>query len=428
MKQLGELLVSLLFCSSTALAGMYVNEYNVEHAPAGNTEHQGGNEHQARDRYDREEVSKMLKKGKIPEFIINAAPVVHLYAEERYLPADIKEYVTHFRVATGSGKNITNKGTRIQDLGSIQKGFGSDNQDLFLTAMEDYSTDPDWITGVKNIPDIETGELADAPAVVIVVDKGDGIIDSFWFYFYPFNLGPFVMGGGPYGNHIGDWEHSLVRFQDGVPELVWMSAHGGGSAYDYTCMEHFDDTKRPVLFSARGTHANYATVGQHSHDIPYHMLSDFTDRGPLWDPAQNYLAYVYGGTDDSLTYGNGSVAGREKEYGDWLLYHGRWGDKKLPPDDPRQKFHPFEWRMIDGPFGPLEKNLMRRDPCQRTKWWNFAKTCRVRKQLLMGEGIEAEGGQCARIWDGIRPFWLQNLLRIVTSGGFGCWMLDRWFG
>ncbi|ANB12802.1 Vps62p [Sugiyamaella lignohabitans] len=302
-----------------------------------------------------------------------------------------------------------------------------DPNNLFLSAVEDYSVDPDWITGRGNLPSFEDDKIANAPAVLIVVDKGDGIVDAFWFCFYSFNLGPFVMGGGPYGNHIGDWEHSLVRFKDGEPVLLWMSAHGGGSAYDFGALEKLNtDSNRPVLFSARGTHANYATVGQHSHDIPYHMLSDFTDRGPLWDLSKNYLAYTYDGHEVRLA--NGSDPGREDEYGDWLNYLGHWGDKKLAPEDPRQRYHPFEWLMIDGPLGPLAKNLLRRDPCQRSKWWNFSKSCRIRHRLLMGEGIESEGGGCARALDAIGPYWLQWLLRVVTSGGFGCYLVDRIWG
>ena len=51
---------------------------------------------------------------------------------------------------------------------------------------------------VKNKPSLINGEIKDAPATLIVVDKGNGWVDAFWFYFYSFNLGPYVMGQGPY--------------------------------------------------------------------------------------------------------------------------------------------------------------------------------------------------------------------------------------
>lgn len=377
-----------------------------------------------------------FKPGEIPTYVTDFAPLVHLYAEEKYVPYSIEEYVKHFYVTTADGTNITQKlPLELADLASTQKNAGVPPEDVFLTALSDFDCDPDWITGVKNVPEIETGRLKDAPAVLIVVDKGHGLVDAFWFYFYSFNLGPFVMGGGPYGNHIGDWEHSLVRFYNGEPQLVWMSAHSGGTAYKYPAMEKMtvqsitksrEPTQRPVIFSGRGTHANYATVGQHSHDLPYYILSDFTDRGPLWDPARNFLAYTYNGS--VVTYANGSEHGREERYGDWLYYLGHWGDKKLAPTDHRQKYSPFEWRYIDGPIGPLDKNLMRVGPCQEYEPHRLFGACDIRSTLKMGEGIEAEGGGCALAFDNVKPYFIQILLRIVTWKGWGCSLVDSIFG
>ena len=74
-----------------------------------------------------------------------------------------------------------------------------------------------------------------------------------------------------------------------------MSAHGGGGYY-YDNLEKYSlDPNHPIIFSARGTHANYTKVGQHPHDLPYTILSDFTDRGPLWNPSLNYLCYSFDG-------------------------------------------------------------------------------------------------------------------------------------
>jgi hypothetical protein len=367
------------------------------------------------------------ERREIPQYITDYAPVVRLYSEEKYLPYDVVDYVTHFTLKDSSRQNVSADGgpLSLSDLGLVQAL--SSESPLYLSSLEDFSLEPEWLTGSKNIPDIDTGTLKNAPAVLIVMDKGGGVVDSFWFFFYSFNLGPFVMGSGPYGNHIGDWEHCLIRFKNKEPELLWMSAHGGGSAYYFEAMEKYEkDDNRPVLFAARGTHANYATAGQHSHDIPYHMLSDFTDRGPLWDVKNNYLAYVYDGSN--VYPSNGTDPTREMELGGWLTYLERWGDQKLLPEDPRQSYHPFEWRMIDGPTGPLTKNLDRQYPCQRSKWWNFFKTCKVRRQLVMGEGIEGEGGTCARVLDRIHPKWLSWLLTVVLGDGYICLVVDRLWG
>lgn len=80
------------------------------------------------------------------------------------------------------------------------------------------------------------GGRSKAPAVLIVVDKGNGIIDAFWFYFYSFNQGTKVLNIR-FGNHVGDWEHSMVRFQHGVPKAVFLSEHNFGSAFTYDAVE-----------------------------------------------------------------------------------------------------------------------------------------------------------------------------------------------
>lgn len=372
---------------------------------------------------------RTLKNGEIPQYAIDFAPLVHLYTEERYLPYDIKDYVAHFYATYSNGSVIegTEKDLDLEKLSELPN-----LPDIYLTSRTDFSTDPYWVTGVKNKPSLIDGEIKDAPATLIIVDKGNGWVDAFWFYFYSFNLGPFVMGSGPYGNHVGDWEHSLVRFYNGQPVIVWMSAHGGGGAYFYHNLEKWEiDSNHPIIFSARGTHANYVSVGQHPHDLPYGILSDFTDRGPLWNPTKNYLGYSYDGNFVYPTKNNANSKhrGREEEYGNWLSFTGNWGDKKLTDDDPRQQ-HLFigGYKYIDGPHGPLTKNLVRLKTCERNKWWNFWNGCNVRENIKWGIGIESEGYNCGNVFLKIKPVWFRKLLQKVTWGGGFCFIVDIMYG
>lgn len=368
---------------------------------------------------------RTMKNGEIPRYVIDYAPLVHLYSEERYLPYDINEYARHFHLEYKNGTIIegTMENMTLQKLGSAPFHRG-----VYMTSNTDFDTDPDWITGLENKPSLINGEIKNAPATLIVIDKGNGWVDAFWFYFYSFNLGPFVMGSGPYGNHVGDWEHSLVRFYNGAPVIVWMSAHGGGGAYYYHNLEKCEtDERHPIIFSARGTHANYVSVGQHPHDLPYGILSDFTDRGPLWDPTRNYLGYTF---DGNFVYPvaknfNSKHTGREIEYGNWLSYVGHWGDKQLADSDSRQKYlfiggH----RYIDGPTGPLMKNIVRLKPCERHKWWNFWDGCNVRENIKWGVGVESEGYNCGNIFLNIKPYWLKRFLEKLTWGGGLCYLAD----
>lgn len=371
---------------------------------------------------------RTTQEGEIPPYVIEFAPALHLYSEERYLPYDVKDFVAHFHAEYENGTKVDGFEESI-DITQLSRLRRLEEDLVYLTANSDFDADPYWITGVNNKPRYSNGEIPQAPATLIVVDKGNGWVDAYWFYFYSFNLGPYVMGIGPFGNHVGDWEHSLVRFFHGKPIIVWMSAHGGGSAYLYDHLEKLvSDERRPVLFSARGTHAHYASVGQHPHDLPYSILLDFTDRGPLWDPAKNFLAYTSDGV--RIHYANGTQPGREMEYGNWLRFNGHWGDKKLDPSDRRQHWSPWEWRYIDGPTGPMTKNLVRISPCQRAKWWNFWGGCNVRRYIQVGQGVEREGSMntCANMLSWIKPKWLRSLVGFITWQGYFCFAMDLFFG
>ena len=133
---------------------------------------------------------RTLEQGHIPQYVIDYAPLVHLYSEERYLPYDIGEYVTNFHVTFENGSVYpgTEADMNLDKLSKLKHSC-----DLFLTSNSDFDKDPDWITGVKNKPSLINGEIKNAPATLIVVDKGFGWVDAYWFYFYSFNLGPFVM-------------------------------------------------------------------------------------------------------------------------------------------------------------------------------------------------------------------------------------------
>lgn len=97
----------------------------------------------------------------------------------------------------------------------------------------------------------------------------------------------------------------MVRFQDGVPKGAFLSAHTGGHAYAWQALEKFNDT-RPIIYSASGSHAMYATPGDHPYVLPLNLLRDQTDKGPVWDPALNQLAYFYdfAGDEEDTTFPN----------------------------------------------------------------------------------------------------------------------------
>lgn len=243
----------------------------------------------------------------IPQYVLDHAPLVHLYSKEEFWPCDIAEHLRHVTPnlnytplqAWSQGLNLTN----LDELNEWNNG-----RFVYLKSDDNVEQRPAWLEGEKNIPDspedpeepegnndrgflcreedskdssgsfhnervdqkyfetkhkthttnqpkperhlyADTDKAAeeeitrrqqagrsDAPAVLIVVNKGRGIVDAFWFFFYSYNLGNLVLNIR-FGNHVGDWEHTLVRFEHGKPRYVFFSEHFFGEAYSFGAVE-----------------------------------------------------------------------------------------------------------------------------------------------------------------------------------------------
>lgn len=227
-----------------------------------------------------------------------------------------------------------------------------------LILEKEKSYHQDLRRGLETDPDVRRirGGRSEAPAVLVAIDKGHGIVDAFWFFFYSFNLGNSVFNIR-FGNHVGDWEHTAIRFYKGTPKAVFFSEHNFGSAYSYEAVEKLG--KRPVIYSAVGTHAMYATPGLHPYVLPWGILHDETDRGPLWDPALNSHAFTYDFKNDTLRASNATP---NAPVG-WFHFAGHWGDKFYPLGDKRQYRFAGQYHYVNGPLGPKFKNLGRKKIC-----------------------------------------------------------------
>jgi len=385
----------------------------------------------------------------IPDYILEYAPLVHLFSGEQFWPGDIAEHLYHI-TATLNYTPLPSKWDHptLQNLDELNKWeYG---RHIFLTSNDNVEERPEWLEGDKNIPvppphhdhppdeedlvhtpgrtytegvkhsieDLKEWSRADghsddgthtdlkrevksksvqqtirggrsgAPAVLIVVNKGHGIVDAFWFFFYSFNLGNVVLNIR-FGNHVGDWEHSAIRFYNGEPKAVFFSEHTFGSAYSYDAVEKIG--KRPIIYSAVGTHAMYATPGLHPYILPWGMLHDETDRGPLWDPVLNFHTFTYDYKNDTLRSSNLTP---EAPIG-WFDYAGHWGDKFYPLSDKRQYRFAGQYHYVNGPLGPKFKNLARKkicggpdsEPCV-IKNWLSEDSMRLKRFHGPGEGDE----------------------------------------
>lgn len=379
----------------------------------------------------------------IPKYVMDYAPLVHLFSGEQFWPCDIAEHLYHitpsFNYTPIQSERHHPTLKHLNDLNEFERGRW-----VYLTSNDNVEERPEWLEGEKNIPIDPTdlnitsdenegwvhhpgrsflqswidglgnvrdwfapgldnlddhddfrqsqypmftfkkkngsfrgryheelkkrkvlvspehklrGGRSDAPAVLVVVDKGHGVVDAFWFFFYSFNLGNVVFNVR-FGNHVGDWEHTAVRFHNGEPKAVFFSEHNFGSAYSYQAVEKIG--RRPVIYSAVGTHAMYATPGLHPYVLPWGILHDQTDRGPLWDPALNSFAYTYDYKNRTVRASNLTPHAPTG----WFDYAGRWGDKFYPLNDKRQYRFLGQYHYVSGPFGPKFKHLGRKKICQ----------------------------------------------------------------
>lgn len=416
----------------------------------------------------------------IPQYVIDHAPLIHLFSGEQYWPGDMAEHLIHTTPhlnytplqSTDDHPNISNL-AQLNEWGRF----------VYLQSDDNVEDRPDWLGGEANIPnapedgadegeeeehsgkpgrfvkdtngkksdwwhvgvgdteerggvrtvsavparpiptmtsegqelvddDVWQPELryrkrrfsgkkvvggrSDAPVVLIVVPKDNGVVDAFWMFFYSYNLGNAVFNVR-FGNHIGDWEHTTVRFQHGKPKAVFFSEHSFGEAYTWDAVEK--SGKRPIGFSATGTHAMYATPGLHPYVLPGGILHDVTDRGPLWDPVQNMYSYTYDYQSDSLLSSHLNPAAPVS----WFYFGGHWGDKFYPLSDPRQYRFLGQYHYVNGPLGPRFKNLGRQEICQGNgecvlKRRIGEQSRRVKRWMTVGEGEEMSEEDARRLW------------------------------
>lgn len=408
-----------------------------------------------------------LSRKDVPQYVLDHAPLVHLSEDEIYWPSELPVHINNTSPylhqielsEAGKGDRWKDYDPSISNLGELNKYATTSGDGVYLHSNDAVESLPDWLTSRVNIP-IPPGEenperyitlngtLGDeirkhlphdvpppprvparskAPVHLILVEHPDNVVHAFWFFFYSYNLGNSVFGVG-FGDHVGDWEHSVIRFKNGVPESMFVSEHAFGQSYTFSAMEKFGDLigdhetdykvpkgadpddyhrevekevekrkgrgKRPVVYSAKGTHAMYATPGIQAYILPFAILHDTTSRGPLWDPTLNLQSYYY---TSPTTSDDRRMTGLDEDLDDyttlapsfpldrpdssagtitptaanleapisWFHYRGRWGDAELPKSDKRQYHAPIvgEKAFVDGPRGPRFKGLGRTDVC-----------------------------------------------------------------
>lgn len=267
------------------------------------------------------------------------------------MPSDIANQVVH-TIPKVNHVPVTNVPTPLT-LDNLDQLNGLGGKDVWLTSREGIPAYPEWFRGVAPDENRRTNNVISS--AIVTVDKGKDVLDAFYFYFHAFNEGNRVLGL-EFGSHVGDWEHNMIRFQNGAPQAVYFSQHSSSQTFTYRAVEK--NGVRPVAYIAKGSHAVYATTGTHDHTIPRlnlpgGLVEDHCDRGKLWDPTLSAYSYSYDRTSKKFTPYDQSFPVN------WLYFLGRWGDQ-TPPDGSNGQVVIFgQKKYSGGPTGPIDKRLDR---------------------------------------------------------------------
>lgn len=247
--------------------------------------------------------------------------MVFLHSEDLYLPSDIGNQLcnTEPRANFTPIENAPSPLT-LDNLAELNSLGG---KDVYLTSKVRPNERPEYLRGVLPNQDGKTENAVSA--TIIVNDHGDDTVDVFYMYFYAFDFGGHYLDQDV-GNHVGDWEHNMIRFVGGEPSQVWFSQHSAGQAFKYDVLEKYDGGIRvssprshqctknahlinlfqPVAYSANGSHAVYATENDHAYGIPNinlpgGFIEDHTEKGPRWDPTLSAYYYSYNRDTQAFT-------------------------------------------------------------------------------------------------------------------------------
>lgn len=295
-----------------------------------------------------------------PEQYLKANPGTTLIVDPgRYLIDDISEFDGNGVVTDGLGQVIDDPAAYLQEnpgasVAVIPRGyFVSDPAQaaaangtfytrggIAISDPQQYLTDNPGETLYVN-PGDTANRMPDASKTYYEYDAETNSIT--YFYFYPNNDGP-SGGVGDLQNHEGDWERVTVQL-DGEyrPVTVYCSAHGGASSVSWNQIVKEDG--RPVVFVARGSHANYFLPGE------YPTLGAIADDQTVEDPGAG-LRFDTQSTQLTNIENNVWWYGAPLQWGE-EGWHKDWSGPLGPSPGPDGKntLAPRP-EPVDRPFGP----------------------------------------------------------------------------
>jgi hypothetical protein len=184
------------------------------------------------------------------------APVLRYDSKELFVPIPRAAYVSRTQLKEQEGgfvrtlRSAVSEDTLPESVGACLKGC--------LLFLDVRGVEPDPPKHSERAYDVLENALLRSvgPRVYYHVtrydDSGETAVQYWFLYFFNFRL----------NEHESDWEQVTVRLDENLePKGVFYSAHEGGHTADWKQIRRRG--RHPVVFPARGSHANYFAPGRH---------------------------------------------------------------------------------------------------------------------------------------------------------------------
>ena len=146
------------------------------------------------------------------------------------------------------------------------------------------------------------GDKDNMKAYGFIVEKEYKYIDLSYYIFFPYNKAKEVLGI-EFGNHIGDWEHVIVRLlvsKEGdetfvTPVFAQYGIHSERLYIPWDKLPRYENT-HPIGFIANGSHGIWPNAGKNVYkDLWIIKLTDICSEGENWDlwEGSNLETYEY---------------------------------------------------------------------------------------------------------------------------------------
>ncbi|XP_023930878.1 putative vacuolar protein sorting-associated protein TDA6 [Lingula anatina] len=270
------------------------------------------------------------------------APVVRLAMGEEWKPSSVDYFLQHVNLRGGSPTSVT------------PSTLPTCNKNCYLETKTPLSC------ASCREPDVFKGQdPASAPAYAIYEDKGSVVEITYWFFF-PYNRGKracvgfyfdnvcpcfkawghclcprlngCVGGYSTFGNHVGDWEHVKIKFNNNKIYSIYLSIHGSDTTNKFggeflwngsgfkkgDRVVQMTDCTHAQVYAAKGSHGMWPNTGNHVYKklINGDKLKDLCSAGTAWKTADNLKVVKMAA--------KGQFTGKFS----FLNFLGRWGNRE----------------------------------------------------------------------------------------------------